>query len=68
MKEVENWKQFNNPLSRLRGYMEHRGLWTQVPRGGARSVRRGVATDYSMQSLPLELDVCTLFRWSHISL
>lgn len=30
MEEVERWKQYNNPVTRLRGYMEHRGLWNQV--------------------------------------
>ncbi len=30
MQEVEDWKTFNDPVVRLRGYMEHRGLWTQV--------------------------------------
>ena len=30
MEEVAHWKETNNPVSRFRGYLERRGLWTQV--------------------------------------
>ena len=30
MEEVTKWKQRNDPVNRLRGYMQHRGLWTEV--------------------------------------
>jgi len=30
MTEVDQWKENNCPLLRLRGYMKTRGLWTEV--------------------------------------
>lgn len=30
MQEVSQWKEFNNPVNRLKGYLQHRKLWTQV--------------------------------------
>ena len=30
MEEVENWKENNCPVYRLKGYIETRGLWNEV--------------------------------------
>ncbi|KAK4444687.1 thiamine diphosphate-binding protein [Podospora aff. communis PSN243] len=61
--EVEDWKRRDNPIARLRKWMETRGIWDEAKEKGARdSIRRDVLKAFSEAEREKKPPLWTMFE------